>query len=158
MAIYMKIDGITGNVTAKGHEKWIELHSMQFGVGRGIGSPTGKSSNRETSAPNVSEVVVTKLTDETSPLFFQESTIGKSKAVTLHIVRTSADHLETFYELILTNTLISGWSLSSGGDQPTESISMNFTKIQTKYIPFNTDHTPGTPVPSGYDMALGTKV
>ncbi len=44
----MKIDGIDGNVTASGHEKWIELHSVSFGQGRGILSARpGHQSNRE---------------------------------------------------------------------------------------------------------------
>lgn len=28
--IYMKIDGVDGSVTAAGHEKWIELDSVQM--------------------------------------------------------------------------------------------------------------------------------
>jgi type VI secretion system secreted protein Hcp len=157
MAIYMKFAGIDGQTTAKGHEKWIELNSLQFGVGRGISAPTGSSANREASAPSVSEIVVTKLTDATSPLFFQESVVGKGKTVNVHFVRTSADQLETYLELTLTNTLVSGYSVSSGGDAPSESISLNFTKIEVKYTPYNADHSKGTPVPAAYDMATATK-
>lgn len=158
MAIYMQIEGISGNVTAKGHEKWIEVNSCQFGVGRGIGSPTGRDSNREASAPSISEVVVTKSTDETSPHIFQEACIGKGKKIVLHFVRTAASALETYFEATLTNTLVSGYSVSSGGDNPTESVSLNFTKIEVKYTPYTKDHVAGTPVPAGYDMALATKV
>jgi type VI secretion system secreted protein Hcp len=32
--------------------------------------------------------------------------------------------------ITLTNTLISGWSQSGGSDRPTESLTLNFTKIQ----------------------------
>ena len=66
MPIFMHYDGIDGNVTAKGYEKWIEVQSFQFGSGRGISTPTGGSENREASAPSVSEVVVTKLMDKAS--------------------------------------------------------------------------------------------
>ena len=31
MPIFMKFEGVDGNVTAKGYEKWIEVQSMQFG-------------------------------------------------------------------------------------------------------------------------------
>ena len=34
MAIYMKFGSIDGAVTTKGFEKWIELNSFQWGVGR----------------------------------------------------------------------------------------------------------------------------
>ena len=62
MPIYMKYnDGaVKGDVTAEGHEAWIECNSFQWGVGRGISSPTGASADRESSAPSVSEIVVTK--------------------------------------------------------------------------------------------------
>ena len=33
MPIYMKYDGINGEVTAAGHEKWIELGGVTWGVG-----------------------------------------------------------------------------------------------------------------------------
>jgi hypothetical protein len=36
MPIFMHFEGIEGNVTAKGYEKWIEVNSFQFGSGRGI--------------------------------------------------------------------------------------------------------------------------
>ena len=48
------IDGITGDVTAKGHENWIHCNSLQWGVGRGIGAPTGSSKERESSEPSIS--------------------------------------------------------------------------------------------------------
>jgi len=64
--IYMNYNDIPGDATAEGHEKWIELNSCQWGVGRGISSPTGGSADRESSAPSVSEIVVTKATDVSS--------------------------------------------------------------------------------------------
>jgi type VI secretion system secreted protein Hcp len=156
MAIYMKYGEIEGDVTAEGHEGWIEVNSFQFGVGRGIGSPTGRKSDRETSSPSVSEITVTKSSDKTTPLLFQEALQGEGVQVDLHFVRTSAGTLEVFYEVTLTNTLVSGFSQSSGGDNPSESLSLNFTKIEVKFTPINEDHSKGTPVPAGYDLSTAT--
>ena len=41
MAIYMNYNNKspTGDVTESGHKDWIELSSLQWGVGRGISSP-----------------------------------------------------------------------------------------------------------------------
>ena len=158
MAIYLKVEGIDGNVTAEGHEKWIDCGSLQWGVGRGIGAPTGAAKDREASYPSISEVTVTKEMDSSSPYLFTESCVGKGKKVEIHLVRTSADKLETYMEYVLSNALISGYSVSSGGDRPTESLSINFTKIETKYIPWKDDHTADSPIPAGYDLALAKKV
>jgi len=68
MAIYMNYNGkkIKGNVTATGYEDWIELDSIQFGVGRGISMEVGNMANREATRPSLSEVVVTKMMDNAS--------------------------------------------------------------------------------------------
>jgi type VI secretion system secreted protein Hcp len=160
MAAYLKYDAIkTGESKAKGHEGskgWIEVGSVQFGVGRGISTPVGTSSKREASAPNVSEIVVTKMMDSTSPLLFQESLIGKAVKAQIDLVETGSDQLNTYLEITLTNAMISGYSVSSGGDRPSESISINFTKIEYKYTPFDDQHKAGTPVPVTYDLTTAT--
>jgi type VI secretion system secreted protein Hcp len=156
MAAYLKYDAIkTGESKAAGHlgsGGWIEIGSVQLGVGRGISTPVGSSSKREASAPSVSEVTITKLTDSTSPLFFQEALIGKATTAKIDLVETGADQLNTFLEITLTNAMISGYSASSGGARPSESISINFTKIEYKYTPYDDQHKAGTPVPVTYDL------
>jgi type VI secretion system secreted protein Hcp len=157
MPIYMKIDGISGDVTAAGHENWIHCNSLQWGVGRGIGAPTGSAKERESSEPSISEVVVTKEMDASSPYLFLESCIGKGKKVNLHICKTGTDQLVNYYEMELENTMISGYSVSSGGDNPTESVSLNFTKVETKYTPVTADGGVGDPIPAAYDLKLAKK-
>src|SRR3954465_262773 len=114
MAAYLTYAAISkGESQAKGHEGskgWIEVGSIQFGVGRGISTPVGTSSKREASAPSVSEVVVTKMMDSTSPLFFQESLIGKAVTAKIDLVETGSDQLNTFLEITMTNAMISGYS------------------------------------------------
>ena len=157
MAIFLKFEGINGTVTAAGHEKWIDVQSMQWGVGRGISSSPGTTKDREASHPSVSEVVITKLLDETSPKFFTEACVGKGKVVEIHLCKVG-DKLETYMEYKLTNVMISGYSVSSGGDRPMESLSLNFTKIEMNYIPYDDKHAAGSPVRSGYDLATAKMV
>jgi type VI secretion system secreted protein Hcp len=155
----MKIGTIKGNETSKGHEEWIRVESFQFGVGRGISTPTGSTKNREASAPSMSEITVTKGMDQSSPYLFSESAIGvKGLKVQFHFVTTAGDKLETYLEIELDNTLISGYSISSGGERPAESISLNYTKFVMKYIPRKEDHAKEAPHPAGYDLVTATKV
>src|SRR5262245_55566447 len=128
MAIYMKYGSIDGDVTASGFENWIELHSFQWGAGRGISSPTGASADRESSAPSVSEVVVTKDVDSASTKLLNEALQGAGQDVEVDFVKTDKGELETFMAYTLTNTMISSYAVSSGGARPTESLSLNFTK------------------------------
>ncbi|BCH27597.1 Hcp family type VI secretion system effector [Mesorhizobium sp. L-8-3] len=153
MAIYLKYEGIDGEATHDKHQKWIDVSSLQFGVGRGISTPTGAAANREASEPSISEVVVTKQLDGSSTALFTESATGAvGKKVEIHLVNTGSPG-NTYVEYTLTNALISGYSLSSGGDRPTESISINFTKIEYKHIPFDDKNKAGTPVTVSYDLS-----
>jgi type VI secretion system secreted protein Hcp len=158
MPIYVQYAKIAGDVTATGHEKWIEVNSFQFGVGRGISSPTGGSSDRESSAPSVSEIVVTKPTDVASTKLFNESLQGEGEDVTIDFCKTDKGKLETYLTYTLTNTMISGYSLSSGGDRPMESLSFNFTKVEQKSTAQGAAGDTGSPDAVTYDVAAGKVV
>src|SRR5262245_35642287 len=91
-----------GEVTAAGHEKWIELNSLQFGTGRGIGSPTGTSASRETGSVNVSEIVVTKMNDFASEPLFRESLDGKACEAIIELTKSNdSGGFETYLKLTL---------------------------------------------------------
>lgn len=158
MPIYMSYDGVAGDVTAGGHEKWIELNSFQWGVGRGISSPTGASADRESSAPSVSEVVVTKSTDAASVKLFDEALQGEGKKVVVDFCKTDKGNLEVYMTITMENTLISGYSTSSGGDRPMESLSLNFTKVEFKNIPTGDTISTAEPETVTYDLALAKVV
>jgi type VI secretion system secreted protein Hcp len=153
MAIYMKYDGINGEVTQADHTQWMEVQSFQFGVGRGISTPTGNAANRESSHASVSEVTVTKIMDSASTKIFTESVTGAGGVtVEFHFVSTGDPGL-VYAQYKLEDVMISGYSLSSGGERPSESISLNFTKVEFKMTPYNDKNEAGTPVTVNYDLA-----
>jgi type VI secretion system secreted protein Hcp len=145
---------VEGDVTAEGHEKWIEVNSFQWGCGRGISAPTGASADRESSAPSISEIVVTKATDKSTPKLLNEALQGEGVKVQIDFCKTDKGVLEVYQTYSLEDCMISGYSVSSGGDKPSESVSLNFTKIEYKNIPMTDLGTPGTPETVAYDSAL----
>ncbi len=153
MPIYVQYGSIAGDVTAAGHTKWIEVNSFQWGVGRGISSPTGGSSDREASTPSVSEIVVTKPTDVSSTKLFNESLQGEGQNVTIDFCKTDKGQLEVYMTYTLTDCMISGFSVSSGGDRPQESLSFNFTKIEYKSTAQGAAGDAGSPDSVTYDVA-----
>jgi type VI secretion system secreted protein Hcp len=153
MAIYLKYDGIDGEATHSDHTNWIDVGSMQFGIGRAIATPTGSTANREASEPSVSEITVTKSMDGSSPKLFTESATGNvGKTVKIDLVSTGSPG-NTYVTYTLTNTLISGYSVSTGGDRPSESVTLSFTKIEYKFIPYDDKNKAGTPVTVSYDLS-----
>jgi type VI secretion system secreted protein Hcp len=135
MAIFLKYGELKGEVTQLVHKEWIEISSLQWGVGRGISSGVGGASKREATAPSVSEITLTKTYDVASPLLLKESLGGKSVTAKVELTQTdnSGKHV-AYQKYILSNALISGYSISTGGDRPSESLSLNFTKVDSEYL------------------------
>lgn len=160
MAIFMKYGALDGEVTVEGYEKWVECHSCQMGYGRGISAPgPGGGSKREASAPTVSEVNVTTTMDSFSPLILKEALGGAATEVKIEMTQTddNGKHI-AFQKYVFTNTLVSGLSISSGGDRPSESLSLNFTKFSSLYIAID-DKFVGKPKGAvTYDAALAKLV
>lgn len=158
MSIYMKWGALNGEVTAVGYEKWVQLGSLQYGVGRGISAGTGGGSKREASAPSFSEFTVTRTMDGFSPLLLKLSYGGEAMEVKIDLTQTDNDGKEIAYQkFILTNALCSGYSISSGGDRPTESVSINYTKIDSEYIKIDDKFKTATTGHVIYDIAAATK-
>jgi type VI secretion system secreted protein Hcp len=154
----MKFGDIDGAVTTKGLEKWIECSSFQWGVGRAIGSSARGLESREATEPSVSEVVVSKRMDKSSPKLFQDAVAGDlSVTVKFKFTTTTKDQVDTYLDFELDNTGISGYSVNSGGDMPTESLSLNFSKVIWSYSGKDAKVS-GSPDKVGWDLAQQAKV
>lgn len=132
MAIYLKIDKIPGSTTDDAHKNQIELNSFQWGAGIGVSSARG--GDRTSSEPSVSEITATKVTDKASEKLFKALLMGDPVGqatifFTAAIKGTSVDYAS----VVLDDVIISGFSMSSGGERPTESISLNFTKFDWSF-------------------------
>lgn len=160
MPIYIKYGDIKGDVTAEGHagtDGWVEVNSFQFGVGRGISSPTGGSKDREASAPSISEIVVTKPMDNSSYRWLEEALYGEGVDVTLDFCKTDKDMLQVYAQYILNKCMVSGYSVSSGGDRPSESVSLNFTKFEYVFTEMSEGNEGADNPRTGYDIGKAKK-
>lgn len=157
MPIYMEYPKITGSVTEDKHKTWIELKSFQLGSGRSISNNVGAGENRAESVASVSEITCSKSLDASSPNLFKEALVTTDGVkVTIDFVRQGKSNTtETYLQVILTNTLISGFSMSSGGEAPSESLSLSFTKFEYKYAGMKQAGDPASPVNIIYDLATG---
>lgn len=135
MAIYLQIGEIKGNVTAEGYEDFIEIMSVSFGVMREVNMQSGRMANREVSAPNLTQISLTKEADNSVTALFKEATTGSAGSeATLKFVKTSADQLQEFMSIVLTDCMVSGYSISGGSEgPPMESIELSYSKIEVSY-------------------------
>jgi len=152
----MQYKDIKGDVTAAGHEGWVELKSFKWGVGRRISSPTGAAANRESSAPTVNEIVVTKDTDDSTPKFLNEAYRGERENVQIDFCKTDGGNLEVYLTVTLEDSMVSCHTFDSNGDaRPVETLRLNFTKVEVKHIPMSDTNTPGSPESIVFNVATG---
>jgi type VI secretion system secreted protein Hcp len=161
----MKINDIEGNVSAKNYEKWIELNSIQWEIKRNINTKPGKVADRESSRPAVSEFTISKNMDKTTPALFTEACVGKAKnQVEIHLCQTG-DNISPYMQYTLNNVIISNYFISyeetiehANVIYPQEIITLNFDKIEMKYIPYDEQHKAQSPIPAGYDLNTAQKM
>lgn len=160
-AIYVNFDNlrIKGNVTAEGYQDWIRIESYSLGASRNISTALGGSVNREASLPNISEVTLSKILDSASVALRKELVkSSEGVKVLIHFVRTSGDKIETYFIVELDEALVSSVSMAGGAEStPSESLSLNFTKIKWEY---KCSTGPGSdpqckPDSGGYDLRTG---
>ena len=156
MAIYMKYSSpdISGGVKTTGFAGQIELFSYSWGVARQLGSAMGGATNRNASVPSISELSITKQLDEASGKLYKESLSATGTAtVVISLVRTDAGGGNLYLEYTLSNVIISHYSVGGGSDgRPQENLSLNFTKIESKFIPENVGGDEGDPFPVTYNL------
>jgi type VI secretion system secreted protein Hcp len=132
------VPAITGSGTPKG-PGYIDVLSWSWGM-HNIGSQGSSSgAGRESSPPSLSEIVVTKVLDKSSPLLWKNCVSGTHfVTVTLYMdpaPSSSGAPSGDAMTVTMSNVRISGISISSGGDRPTESMSFTFAKIKVDYTP-----------------------
>jgi type VI secretion system secreted protein Hcp len=115
---------------AKGNIK-VELKSVQWGTMRNT-SGAGRGGSREPEVPNISDVVVTHEPDRNSSDLYKLSLSGPAKVMRIYFYDDKSK--TTILTVTLEGALISGYNFSGGGGKPMESISINFTKIDWKYV------------------------
>ncbi len=156
MSIYMQVEGVQGSVTAKGFEQWIELNSFHFSTSRNISMEAGNASNRNHGRPSISEIVVTKNLEQASFGLLQEALRGdKGKKITIRVVEVAQDKLREYVSYELEDTLLSSYSIASGGGIPSETISLSYSKITASFTATDKSNKSSQPARVVYDVAQG---
>ncbi|MBN9563728.1 MAG: type VI secretion system tube protein Hcp [Alphaproteobacteria bacterium] len=153
MSIYMQYGDVRGDVTESTHTNWIELNSVNWGINRPVSNPAGSATARVIAAPRFSELVVAKDEDIATIPLIQESLAGEPKLVKIDFVRTDQERVEVYYSIELTDAVITGLSQGSGGDRPTESLTLNFTKISFHGTQMDADGSSTSPATYGWNVS-----
>lgn len=156
--MFLKIDAIDGESLDHGHKNEIELLSFAFGAtqpgsaGHGGGSGIGKV--------QVQDFHFSKYFDKASPKLFEACATGKHTPKVVLTCRKAGGTQQEYLKITLSEVIVSSIQNSgSGGDSlPTESVTLNFSKIEIEYKPQDEKGGLGGVVKAGWDLTKNQKV
>ena len=144
--IFLELEGIEGESNAVGFENQIELGSLQFGVGRNA------------KGASFSEVSVTKLLDKSSPQLMLRTANGTTiPSAKVQFTTTGGDKVAVYLRYCFTGVRITGFSQSSGGERPTESVSFSYATIVQSYTQAS-ETGAGTVFAAGWDLLKNLQI
>ncbi|MFC0254333.1 Hcp family type VI secretion system effector [Massilia consociata] len=132
---YLQIEGIKGESADAGHQGWIELTSVHWGVTQ----PTvaNKSSSGHTSGHCEHRTLsLSKLADIASPLLMQHCSMGKTiPRAKIEFMRADGDGKPVkYYQVELENVMVSHMDQAmSGGGLVQDEIGLCFSKVKWSY-------------------------
>lgn len=156
---FLKLDDIEGETTDEKHANEIEVYSFSFGATQ-TGATTGGGGGGAGKV-SFSDLSITKPLDKSSPKLYLACAQGKHIPKAVLYGRKSGDDKGTdYYVITLSDVLISSVQTSGAGgdDRPTESLSLNFTKIEFSYARQKPDGSYEPPIQTGWDIAQNIEV
>lgn len=157
---FLKIDGIKGESTDDKHKDWMEILSFNWGVSQMASASVSATGGGASGRASFQDLTVVKTMDSASPLLFKACAKGDHiKEAVLELCRPGGDKLK-YMEYKLTDVIISSVSVGGGGGgEPTESISLNYAKIQQTYTRQKREGgASGGNVPTGWDLKENKEV
>lgn len=159
VAMYLNIDGVTGECQATGFSNWIDIFSYSVGasnpttVGTGTGSGAGKVS--------VSSMSIQKTIDTSTPSLFLNCASGNHfDKAEVQVLEAGGAAPVAFLVIDFTQVFIDSisWGGSSGGGKPSESVTFSFATIQFTYTPQLATGAAGSPIPFGWNILTNTQM
>ena len=156
---FLKFEG--GNPTIEGsslkqdHETDIEILAYSFGVSNS-GTRHTSTGGGGAGLPNIQDVTVTFATNKASPALWISGITGNHfDKVTLFGRRVGGSEAFDFFELRMSDAIITSYqtSASSGQDEPTESISINFAQVEYVFREQEADGAAGGDISQSFDIA-----
>jgi type VI secretion system secreted protein Hcp len=155
---FLKLDGIPGEATGSGHEKEIDIYSWSFGATNAAQSAIGGGGG--VGKVNMHDITVSKKSDKSSTTLFLDCCNGTHIKEGTITCRKAGGDQQDFMKVKLTDILISSYQAggSQGDDTPTESVTLNFAKVQVTYSPQKPDGTLDSALNSGWDVKASKKI
>ena len=152
---YLKIEDIEGESQSNEHPGAIDILSWSWGASNTAGySTTGGGGSGKVSMQDFS---ITKYVDKATPKLFLNCATGKPTArleLVMELPSRDGGAPTPYMTFILNDVFVTSVSVggAAGEDRMTETITLNFTKIEMKYYERLADGGVAPPVTANFDL------
>ncbi len=155
--MFLKLDGVKGESKDDKHKGEIDIESFSWGMSQ-AGS-FGAAGGGGTGKVNIQDISFSKAVDCASPTLMLFCANGKHIPSGLITVRKAGEHPVEYLKIKLSDIIVSNVSHGGGGNIVTESLSLNFSKVEVEYQEQGKDGKPaGGPQTMGWDVKANKKV
>jgi type VI secretion system secreted protein Hcp len=142
-AIFLHIDGLSGESTDEQHEDWIEVLSYSHSISQPAASSISSGSSRIAGRSEHQSFTVVKQLDKSSPKLALYCCSGTHiPEVILELCYVTGDRLR-FMEYTLSDVMVSSvspsGSVESGEARPIEEVSFSYGRIEWNYTEMDPD-------------------
>ena len=147
--MFLKLDGIAGESTNKGHKDEIEVLSFSWGVSNSseIGAQ-GRRRGRSTP----SDINFVMRSNKATPLLFKACATGRHLKQGLFVIEKAGEQPFAFYKVTLTDVLVSSFQASGSEEEVTDAFSLAFRTLRIEEIEQTPKGTPGESVAAAFDF------
>ena len=162
MSIFMHLEGIdNGEAADANHPGWIDVVDLIWGTSRSITSRAGTRDDRESGNAEMSELILNKFMDRTSPALFRLACCGRGRTVTLALTKTGHGRgTDVFNTYTLDHALVSGYQVDANAEdvtRPLEAITLSFRALEQRYVPYDDGGSALSPIVVGIDAATNKR-
>lgn len=159
MDVFLKIEGCDGESVDNAHADEIDVLAWDWGMSQsgsthvGMGSGSGKV--------NVRDLTITKYVDKATPNLMKTCCNGTHyPEATLVVRKAGGDAPVEYYKLKMYPVMITNIESGGSGDQDrlTETVTLNFGKMEVDYTPQKDDGSADAEIHIGWDIATNTEM
>lgn len=155
--MFLKLDSIKGESVDDKHKGEIEVLSWTWGATQtgtthsGTGGGAGKA--------NVQDLSVTKYLDKATPILLKHCLSGIHIKEAILTVRKAGGKPLEYVKIKMSDAIVSALHAGgSGGDERlTETLGLNFSKVELEYVPQKADGSGDASIPITWNIATNSE-
>jgi len=155
--MFLKLGDIKGESVDDKHKDEIDVLSWSWGMSQSSTTHMGGGGGAGKVA--VSDLHITKYTDSASPNLMLSCCTGKHYDEATLVIRKAGDKPLEYLKIKMSEVLISSvqWAGSGADDRLTESVTLNFGKVNQVYTPQKADGSGGAAIEATFNIAHNVK-